>query len=288
MTTTTTPPPSRGIFTAPSHIRALFKSFPLQTLPANTLPSRAATSTALPRLFIFARDDAAAASGTPSFNPSCLKYQTLLRIANVPVSLVPSSNHASPSGSLPFLIIPTTSSSSTTSPPPLTGPKIADYAKIAPDHPKVALYQSVIAHKIRPAWLHTLYLAPANDPVLTALYLPSAALLRATQRAGLHEAATAEILKITRRTGGIDVAVLRENLVDALETLSEVLGQDDWFFGADEPGMLDAELFSYTYLILDDAMQWKDLVLADGVLQFENIVRHRERLYARCWGKVQQ
>ncbi|CEJ94714.1 hypothetical protein VHEMI10232 [[Torrubiella] hemipterigena] len=282
MTTTTTPRPSRGIFTAPSHIRALFKSFPLQTLPANTLPSRAATSTTttLPRLFIFARDDAAADSGTPSFNPSCLKYQTLLRIAGVPVSLVPSSNHASPSGSLPFLI-PTSSSSTT----PLTGTKIADFANIAPDHPKVALYQSVIAHKIRPAWLHTLYLAPANDAVLTALYLPSAALLRATQRAGLHEAATAEILKITRRTGGIDAAVLRENLVDALETLSELLGQDNWFFGADEPGMLDAELFSYTYLILDDAMQWKDLVLAEAVLQFENIVRHRDRLYARCWGK---
>lgn len=283
---TTPTPPSRGIFTAPSHIRTLFKSFPLHTLPANTLPSRASSSSAtLPRLYIFSRSVADAAAGRPSFNPSCLKYQTILRVANVDVALVPSSNHASPSGSLPFLIPVSSGPSPSTPTTPLTGPKIADYAHLAPDHHKTTLYLSVIAHKIRPAWLHALYLSPANDPVLTTLYLPRTALLRAAQRASLHDAATAEILKITRRTGGIDPLVLHADLLDALETLSEVLGQDEWFFSADEPGMLDAEVFSYTYLILDETMQWKDLGMAEAVLKFENIVRHRDRLYARCWGE---
>lgn len=71
---------SPGLFSAPAPIRALFKSFPLAVHPAEALPARSstydddATNAALPRLYIFARDDEAKA-GLPSYNPQCLKWQ---------------------------------------------------------------------------------------------------------------------------------------------------------------------------------------------------------------------
>ncbi|RFU72057.1 mitochondrial outer membrane sam35, partial [Trichoderma arundinaceum] len=95
---------------------------------------------------------------------------TFLRIAGVDVHLVPSNNHASPSGALPFLLPPTTSdSTSTTAPPssnslksavPLTGGKIERYAKDHSSHEiptessssRVDAYQALLSQSLRPAW----------------------------------------------------------------------------------------------------------------------------------------
>lgn len=306
--------PSKGWFAAPAPIRTLFKRFPLRTYDSQPLATSSCpppSSEHQPRLYVFSRSDAEAAHGTPSYNPSCLKWQTLLRIAGVDVCLVRSSNHASPSGALPFLI-PTDETKT-----PLTGDKIAAFAALAsppaaasppsskkrdssrkekkessnsnntkkldPNAPRLAAYQALISQRIRPAWLHELYLVPENDEVLSSLYLPSSLLLRVPQRMALREAATAEILKTTRRAGAVDAKHLRTVAKEAFSAFSTFLGEDDWFFGEDAPGVLDAELFAYTHLILDDAMGWHDLELAKIVLEFENVVRHRDRLYKRCW-----
>ncbi|EGX93688.1 mitochondrial outer membrane protein [Cordyceps militaris CM01] len=252
-------PSSPGLFSAPAPIRSLFKSFPLAVHPAEALPARAATDASLlPRLYVFAHERDAEL-GLPSYNPSCLKWQsnhkTILRIAQINVRLVPSSNHASPSGALPFLILPTSTTPATV---PLTGEKIARFAKqhapsanLDDPSPRIDAYQALIVHSVRPAWLHSLYVNPANDTLLEALYLPSSALLRPAQRHTLRAAATTEILKATRRTtGGIDATQLFDAAEEAFAALAALLGDAEWFLGAEAPGVLDAELFAYSHLLV--------------------------------------
>jgi metaxin len=147
--------PRSGLFTAPAPIRSLFKAFPLHVSPADALPQRSPDASR-PRLHVFSRDAADARAGRPSYNPSCLKWQTLLRIAAVDVDIVPSNNHASPSGSLPFLI-PAGKTAQTV---PLTGTKLLQYArenagdKLRENEPaQLEAYQALLAQKIRPAWV---------------------------------------------------------------------------------------------------------------------------------------
>lgn len=190
---TATPQSSQGWFSAPAPIRTLFKSFPLRTYASEDLPARAPSHTqSLPRLYIFSETDKDAELGRPSCNPTCLKWQvcfpdftqshflhsyiaenlcqidrltrrvqTILRIANIDVVLIPSSNHASPSGALPFLI-PASSPQSTTPQAPISSAKITRFiqetnprAPIDLDNPssKIDAYQALLANNIRPAWV---------------------------------------------------------------------------------------------------------------------------------------
>jgi metaxin len=288
-----TPSEPRGLFAVPAPVRELFKLFPLHVYPAEPLPARTVVPDAVessslprPRLFVFS-NEVDALNGRPSYNPSCLKWQTLLRIVGVDVELVPSNNHASPSGALPFLLPPSPSSYS--SPAPLTGTGIGRYARDhAPDklrdesHPRLEAYQALLTQNVRPAWLHSLYLLPANDPLLRDLYLPSSPLLRLPLRHTLHAAASAEILKTTRRPH-ISRAQLLADAEAAFRALSTLLGEDDWFFGAAGPGAFDADVFAYTHLILDQELGWQDGGLTMCLMPFENLVRHRDRLHNQCW-----
>ncbi|KAK1840906.1 mitochondrial outer membrane protein, partial [Colletotrichum chrysophilum] len=66
--------PPRNLFDVPAPIAALFRRFPLVTLPPNDLPIRSPPRGDIPILFVFTTDDDAP-RGRPSFNPSCLKWQ---------------------------------------------------------------------------------------------------------------------------------------------------------------------------------------------------------------------
>lgn len=84
---------------------------------------------------------------------------------------MPSTNHASPSGALPFLLPPTSAQSSTTeSKPapalkptiPLTGSKIERYAKDhssyetpADSSSRIEAYEALLSQSLRPAWVRT-------------------------------------------------------------------------------------------------------------------------------------
>jgi hypothetical protein len=162
----------RGLFAVPAPVRDLFKRFPLHVAPADALPVRSPDChpSSRPRLYVFASDEDAR-RGRPSFNPSCLKWQTLLRIAKVDVELVSSSNHASPSGALPFLLPPPPSSLKPAV--PLTGSKLHRYAishgasKLQEDEPsRLEAYQALLVNKIRPAWVSFL-LFPFEPQPLT-------------------------------------------------------------------------------------------------------------------------
>ncbi|ODA80594.1 hypothetical protein RJ55_03553 [Drechmeria coniospora] len=277
---------SRGIFAVPRPVRDLFKRFPLHVYPPEKLPARA-PDRARPRpcLYVFATDEAAR-SGLPSYNPSCLKWQTYLKMAGIDLELVPSNNHASPSGALPFLLPP---SSDPRSDAPLAGGKIGQYAR---DHasgladtssPRFEAYLSLLTQFVRPAWLHTLYLLPDNTALLDALYLPSNPLLRAPLLHTLRSAATDEVLKATRRPLLCQTRLLSD-AETAFQALSTLLDDNEWFFGDPNPGLFDAEVFAYTYLILDASMGWSDESLSKRLTAFGNLVEHRTRLYERCWG----
>ncbi|RGP81690.1 hypothetical protein FLONG3_177 [Fusarium longipes] len=264
MTSTVEPPQSNRWFVVPRPIRNLFNHFPLHVYGPEELPVRSpATVRRRPALYVFVTDEDAL-SGRPSYNPSCLKWQTVLKIAGIEFDIVPSNNHASPSGALPFLL-PSSSQSSR----PLTGEKIHRYAR---EH---------AAHKFPD--LYALYLLPANAPLLKTLYLPSSIFLRAPLHQTLHTAATAEILKTTRRAT-ISPLQLLADATTALTALSALLGDNKWFFGAEGPGLFDADVFAYTYLIDGDALAWEDNTLSECLEGLQNLKRHRERLYKRCWG----
>ncbi|KAI5467106.1 hypothetical protein BGZ63DRAFT_418834 [Mariannaea sp. PMI_226] len=279
-----------GWFAVPAPVRNLFDRFPLHVYASEPLPARAPASTrARPTLYVFVADQDAP-NGRPSFNPSCLKWQTFLRIAGVDVDLVPSNNHASPSGALPFLLPPSSPTSKTPS-TALTGGRIYKYAcQHATNElsdissPRLQAYKALLIQNIRPAWLHALYLIPENSPLLTKLYLPSSLFLRAPLHHTLHAAATSEILKTTRHAH-ISPQKLYADATTALHALSALLGNDDWFFQAPGPSLFDADVFSYTYLILDGTLPWQDATLTGCLDGLENLKRHRERLYERCWGE---
>jgi metaxin len=100
-------PASRSLIPLPAPIRRLFDAFPLVTYPSAPLPTSAP-----PRI---SSDDAATlhifttnppSPDAPSHNPTCLAYQTYLRLRGVRFRCVPATNHAAPDGRLPYLMPP--------------------------------------------------------------------------------------------------------------------------------------------------------------------------------------
>ncbi|OAA42200.1 hypothetical protein NOR_05049 [Metarhizium rileyi] len=265
-----TAPSEPGIFAIPRPIRSLFNLFPLHTYEAEPLPVRAPDrSRPRARLYVFSSEEDA----------------TYLRMANIETDLVPSTNHASPSGALPYLLPPTTDSRPDI---PLTGAQISQYAQKHSSFrerqsPRARAYLSLIAQSIRPAWLHALYLSPVHTNLLARLYLPPCPLLSTPLLHTLRSAATLEILKTTRRP-----LLLPDQLYSdagtAFLALALLLGSDEWFFAAPEPGSFDAQVFSYTYLVLDSSFGWDDDTWTACLKGCDNLIDHRRRLYQRCWG----
>jgi hypothetical protein len=66
-------------FRLPLAIRRIFDRFPLNILPANSLPRRSPQSRDVNVLHVFTTV-AAAANDAPSFNPACLKWQVSDRV----------------------------------------------------------------------------------------------------------------------------------------------------------------------------------------------------------------
>jgi metaxin len=64
----------RDFFSIPVPVKQLFNLVPVVTYPPNQLPLRAPKPARIPSLYVFSKDQDAAA-GRPSFNPSCLKWQ---------------------------------------------------------------------------------------------------------------------------------------------------------------------------------------------------------------------
>lgn len=205
--------------------------------------------------------------------------------------MVPSTNHASPTGALPFLI-PSSVAGDVNSQIPIPSTKLERYAldhgsERVPDVDgfRVEAYQSLIDHRIRKAWLHALYLSSANSRLLAQLYVTpvsSSLPVQATVQYQLRNAAEAEILQ-SAGTTRVDPAALYRDAEQAFDALAAALGADDWFFGNSGPGLFDATLFAYTHLLLSDSLPWVDTRLGDCLRKFTNLIDHRDRILNKCW-----
>ncbi|KAK4104277.1 hypothetical protein N658DRAFT_557197 [Parathielavia hyrcaniae] len=275
--------PSWRRMQVPRPLQQLFDRFPLRTYAANDLPERShhLTSSDLPTLYVFSTEPDARL-GLPSFNPACLKWQTLLRLAGLEFRILPSTNHASPTGSLPFLLPPRTSTNTTTTtttapPLPIPASNLLTYAArqhtsaaapdLDPDLPaRSQVYLSLITLSLRNAWLHALYLDPSNTALLQRLYIRPASSSRGVQatllcqlrRAAAEQIANTSSSMVLSTAAASSADAVDEEAVyaaarDALGALASLLGESEtgWFFGAEGPGVFDASLFSYTHLMME-------------------------------------
>ncbi|KAL1839706.1 hypothetical protein VTJ49DRAFT_1243 [Mycothermus thermophilus] len=240
MTTIPSSTPGWSKVQIPRPLQRLFDLFPLRAYEPNHLPERSQqlTSSSLPTLYIFTTEEDARL-GLPSFNPTCLRWQTLLRLTGLEFRVLPSTNHASPTGALPFLLPArsnsSSSSSSSTSPPsssspsqpppppptPIPASKLLPYAQshanpTKSSHPatsgdrlfptRARAYVALVSSHLRSAWLCALYLDPSRSDLLDALYLrpaSSSAAVRAALRRQLRKAAGEQILDSAPAAGAL-------------------------------------------------------------------------------------
>lgn len=91
----------------------------------------------------------------------------------------------------------------------------------------------------------------------------------------LQHAARDELLK---QSDFINVSDLEADAGDAFQALSTLLGENEFFFERDRPGLFDASVFAYTHLILDEGLKWKSNPLGHLLSKHKNLVQHRQRL----------
>ena len=148
-------------FAVPAPLKRLFSHFPLRTLPAPELPVRTAPHRDQHTLFSFTTVSAARRNEA-SFNPTCLKWQTYLKFLGVDFQTVPSTNHASPTGALPFLIPSlgnTTGSDTINQAPVVPSNRLQRWAREKglgreePESMRYEAYMALLDHRIRRAWV---------------------------------------------------------------------------------------------------------------------------------------
>jgi metaxin len=197
---------------------------------------------------------------------------------------VAANNHASPTGVLPYLN-PATSSPFASFSQPIPSNKILKWVTSQTEVAETIsgmrydVYNSLIDHRIRSAWLFNLYLDERNSEfVAKQLYIYSASSNPLVQMILYHQlkkAARDELLKTVSHIREDELYLEAENAFLALSTL---LGEDGHFFGKDKPTLFDASVFAYNHLLLDESLGWQNTRLADSLRNMDNLVQHRQRL----------
>lgn len=85
--------------------------------------------------------------------------------------------------------------------------------------------------------------------------------------------------ELLKQSPVVDVQAILREAEKAFEALSELLGDDEYFFSQEEPGLFDASVFAYTHLLLDENLGWSPRML-EGLIIHENLIEHRNRLLA--------
>ena len=128
--------------------------------------------------------------------------------------------------------------------------------------------------------LYQLYLHPSNSTLVHKLYIEPCSASSFVQLAISHqlrEAAEKELTKTSYSSTISEKDTMRE-AAKAFAAFSELLGEDQWFFGQKQPSMFDASIFAYTHLLLDEDLQWGDNELGRQLSQHQNLVAHRDRI----------
>ena len=120
---------------------------------------------------------------------------------------------------------------------------------------------------------------PSNfASIVQPLYINSSTsnlLVRFALARQLRAAAESELLK---QSPIIDVEAIYRESDKALEALSELLGDNEHFFGEAKPGLFDASVFAYVNVLLDENLDWKDRRMQEGLRASQNLVAHRGRI----------
>lgn len=128
--------------------------------------------------------------------------------------------------------------------------------------------------------LYSIYLSQNFTSIAEPLYILSTSsnpFVRLTIARELRLAAEKELLKFS-------VIVSAETLYDQAEeaftALDSLLGDNEWFFGAEKPGLFDASVFAYTHLLLDDGLGkgWLDTHLRDTLMSRQRLIAHRNKI----------
>ncbi|KAJ4315398.1 hypothetical protein N0V94_005967 [Neodidymelliopsis sp. IMI 364377] len=147
------------------------------------------------------------------------------------------------------------------------------------DH-RYEAYLSLLEHRIRRAWLYSIYLSHNFTSIAEPLYiLPTStnAFVRLTIARDLRLAAEKELLKFSAI---VNAETLYNQAEEAFTALDSLLGDDEWFFGAETPSLFDASVFAYTHLLLDDGLGkgWLDTRLRDTLKPRQRLVAHRDKI----------
>jgi len=96
----------------------------------------------------------------------------------------------------------------------------------------------------------------------------------------MRSAAEAELAK-TR--GGVVLAdEVYADADAAWRALEEILGDDEWFFDAAQPGMVDAAVFAYAHLVLHLQWEGRAEAAATVVRTCKGLVEHERRVRELC------
>lgn len=198
---------------------------------------------------------------------------------------MPSSNHASPTGILPFLL--PAASFDQPLPAPIPSSKLAKWidgqqttdSRSEQNDMRFTAYSSLVDHRIRAAWLYNLYLDPDNfSSVAKPLYIDSItsnSIVRRSITYQLRTAARDELLNWSRVVSEDELYIEAGRAFKALETL---LSGNQYFFAVERPALFDASVFAYTHLLLDDdKMHWKNVRLKGELERYSGLVQHRNR-----------
>jgi metaxin len=118
--------------------------------------------------------------------------------------------------------------------------------------------------------LYALHLEPNNFRDLAApFYCASSTPVVATVLSYRTQAAATEQLLHGRPGGVINPDDIYADVDSAASAIATLLGKDEWFFGAEDAGLFDAAVFSYTHLSLT-----------------MSLVAHEERIRKKWFPKV--
>lgn len=131
--------------------------------------------------------------------------------------------------------------------------------------------------------LYSIYLSQNFISIAEPLYiLPTSSnpFVRLTIARELRLAAEKELLKFSAI---VSAETLYNQAEEAFTALDSLLGDNEWFFGAENPGLFDASVFAYTHLLLHDDLGkgWLDTRLRDTLMSRQRLIAHRNKILGK-------
>ena len=204
---------------------------------------------------------------------------------------MPASANSSPSGQLPFLILPSTNDII-----PLHKLHHLIVSKFEiPANPRATIFLNLVDTKIHSAWVYAHYFTDEFEKsVIPLLTVPEGfAALQYIVRYSHRAARKKELEK--RFISGIRQDVIYQDADEAFGALSALLGDNTYFFGerynqslpskhvgefsdaVREPGLLDVAVFAYIFTALATLDEKSKLLKM--ISKFENLNRHADSIY---------